>query len=156
VSRLEVTEHIAAPPTEVWDLIRDPTAMADVTEECVTMRWTGSWREPGLGARFRGHNRSGRRRWTTWCTVVRYEPGEVIAWDVAFGPLAVARWAYRLEAGGDGASTTVRESVEDHRSSALRVLAPLIRGTTDTDGTNRANMEATLARLKVRAEARRR
>jgi uncharacterized protein YndB with AHSA1/START domain len=153
VSRVEVTEHIEAPPAAVWELIGDPTAMAGIAEECVSMQWTGGSDRPAVGARFRGHNRSGWRRWSTSCTVVRYEPGTAIAWDVAFGPLAVAHWAYRLEADGAEGGTTVHETFEDRRASALRVLSPIVRGTKDTDGLNRTNMATTLARLKARAEA---
>jgi uncharacterized protein YndB with AHSA1/START domain len=154
VASLEVTERIAASPAEVWALIGDPTAMAGLAEECVTMEWTGGWRQAEVGARFRGHNRSGWRRWTTSCTVVEYEPGSSIAWDVAFGPLPVARWGYRLEPDGDAAGgTTVRESFQDRRPPALRVLSPVVRGTRDTVGLNRANMTTTLGRLKARAEA---
>jgi hypothetical protein len=83
--------------------------------------------------------------------IVRYEPGSEIAWDVAAGPLAVARWSYRVEPEGRG--TTVRETFEDRRGVIVRTTSPLVRGTRDTEGRNRANMTATLARVKARAEA---
>jgi hypothetical protein len=159
VSIVEVTERVEATADRVWDLIRDPTAMAPFTEECVSMRWMGGSSQPAVGARFRGRNRSGWRRWSTACTIIRYQTGREIAWDVAFGPLSVARWGYRLDPGvgkfdpgvGDGA-TVIRESFEDRRCQALRALGPVVRGTADADGLNRANMLATLARIKVRAE----
>jgi uncharacterized protein YndB with AHSA1/START domain len=153
VVRVDVTEHIEATPAEVWELIGDPTALSGMAEECVTMQWSRGSNGPRVGARFRGHNRQGWRRWTTSCTVVEYEPGRALSWDVAFGPLAVARWGYRLEDGGVDGGTTVHESFEDHRSAVLRALGPVVRGTGDTEGLNRANMVATLARLKARAEA---
>lgn len=148
-----MTERIEAPPNLVWDLICDPTAMAAFTEECVTMEWIGGSSQPAVGARFRGRNRSGWRRWSTSCTIVRYQPGQEIAWDVAFGPLSVARWGYRLDPGAEDGTSVISESFEDRRSSALRALGPVVRGTADTDGLNRANMSTTLARIKTRAEA---
>ena len=88
---------------------------------------------PALGARFRGRNRSGWRRWSTSCTIVRYEAGSEIAWDVTFGPLPVARWSYRVEPGDAFGGSVVTERFEDHRGTMLRLTAPLVRGTSDAD-----------------------
>jgi uncharacterized protein YndB with AHSA1/START domain len=151
VSTIEVTEQIEAPPEQVWKLVGDPVALAGLTAECTSMAWVGRSTGPAVGARFRGHNRSGWRRWSTSCVIVRYEPGREIAWDVAVGPLAVARWSYRVEPEGPG--TTIRETFEDRRGVIVRTTSPLVRGTRDTDGRNRANMAATLTRVKARAEA---
>jgi len=145
--------QVEAPPDRVWGLIGDPVGMNGLTAECVEMQWTGGSTDPAVGARFRGHNRSGWRHWTTTCTIVRYEPGTDIAWDVAFGPLAVARWSYRVEPGGTERVTLITERYEDRRSALLRATGPLVRGTGDTDGLNRSNMEDTLARIKDRAES---
>ncbi|MGO8872416.1 MAG: SRPBCC family protein [Acidimicrobiales bacterium] len=150
---VDVTTEIAAPPDRVWQLIGDPLAMNGLTAECVEMQWVRGSTGPAVGARFHGRNRSAWRRWTTTCTIVRYEPARAIAWDVAFGPFAVARWSYLLEPGGEAGTTSVRERFEDRRGAALRATGPLIRGTRDTEGLNRRNMEATLARIKVRAES---
>ena len=153
VTVVEVTQQIEAAPSRVWELVNDPTAMAGLTEECVAMEWSDGSSRPAVGARFRGRNRSGWRRWSTTCTIVRYEPGSEIAWDVTSGPLSVARWGYRVEPGDADGTTLVRETFEDRRGSALRLLSPVIRGTRDTEGLNRTNMAATLSRLKTRAEA---
>jgi uncharacterized protein YndB with AHSA1/START domain len=151
VSIVEVTEQIDAPPEQVWALVGDPVELAGLTAECTSMAWVGRSTGPAVGARFRGRNRSGWRRWSTSCVIVRYEPGSEIAWDVAVGPLAVARWSYRVEPEGRG--TTVRETFEDRRGVIVRTTSPLVRGTRDTEGRNRANMTATLVRVKARAEA---
>ncbi len=150
---VEVSEQIGARPDLVWELVGDPTAMDGLTEECVAMTWTGGSTGPSVGARFRGRNRSGWRRWSTSCTIVRYEPGSEITWDVASGPLPVARWGYHLEPGEDEGTTVVHETFEDRRGPILRALSPVIRGTRDAEGLNRANMATTLSRLKARAES---
>ncbi len=149
---MEVTERIDAAPERVWQLVGNPVELSDLTAECVAMTWVGDSSGPAVGARFRGRNRSGWRRWSTTCTIVGYEAGSEIAWDVTFGPLRVARWGYRIDPDGP-AGTTIREQFQDHRGWALRVSGPLVRGTRDTDGHNRTNMAATLARIKARAEA---
>jgi hypothetical protein len=64
----------------------------------------------------------------------------------------VARWSYLVEPGASTAVTTLRERFDDRRGPALRAVGPLVRGTRDAEGRNRANMTATLARIKVRAE----
>jgi ligand-binding SRPBCC domain-containing protein len=153
VSTVEVTQRIDAPPGRVWQFISDPTAMTGLTEECVGMAWTGGHSRPAVGARFRGRNRSGWHRWSTSCTIVAYQPGSEIAWDVSSGPLPVARWSYRLEAGDEEGTTVVRETFEDRRGTIIRIVGPMVRGTSDAEGRNRANMTATLDRLKARAES---
>jgi uncharacterized protein YndB with AHSA1/START domain len=153
VSSVHVSQQVEAPPDRVWQLVGDPVAMAGIAAECVAMEWVGTPAAPGIGARFRGRNRSGWRRWTTTCTIVRYEPGTEIAWDAAFGFLPIARWSYRLEPLDDGRRTVVEERFDDHRGAVLHATSPLVRGTRDTEGLNRSNMEATLARLARWSEA---
>ncbi|MGD0313140.1 MAG: SRPBCC family protein [Acidimicrobiales bacterium] len=153
MSDVVVTHQIEAPPERVWELVGDPVAMDGIAAECVAMEWVGEPAGPGIGARFRGRNRAGWRRWTTTCTIVRYEPGSEIAWDATFGPLPIARWSYRLEPAAGGRRTVVVERFEDQRGALLQATSPLVRGTRDTEGRNRANMEATLARVARRAEA---
>jgi hypothetical protein len=123
MSAVEVTHRIEAPRERVWE-VGDPVAMAGITAECEAMEWVGEPAAPAVGARFRGRNRSGRRRWTTTCTIVRYEPGSEIAWDATFGPLPIARWSYRLEPVADGRGTVVEERFEDHRGAIMRATAP--------------------------------
>ena len=150
---VEVSEQIRAAPDRVWQLVRDPVGMGGLTAECIEMQWMGGASGPAVGARFRGRNRSGWRRWTTTCAIIRYEPGSEVAWDVTFGPLPVARWSYLVGPGAGPAATTIRERFEDHRGWALRVAGPLVRGTRDAEGRNRSNMAATLKRIKAHAEA---
>ncbi len=64
----------------------------------------------------------------------------------------MARWSYRVEPGDAAGSSLVTERFEDHRGTVLRVTAPWVRGTSDADTLNRTHMEATLARVKQRAE----
>jgi uncharacterized protein YndB with AHSA1/START domain len=152
VPPVDVSLSIAAPAERVWEVVGDPVGMIGLTAECTDMEWVGRASGPAVGARFRGHNGSGWRRWSTTCTIVRYEPGSEIAWDVTFGPLPVARWSYRVQPGTEEGSSLVTERFEDHRGPLLRATAPLVRGTSNAEALNKANMEATLVRVKQRVE----
>jgi hypothetical protein len=152
MSPVDVSLSIEAPVREVWGVVGDPIGMVGLTAECRDMEWVGTSKGPAVGARFRGRNSSGWRRWSTTCTIVRYEPGAEIAWDVSFGPLPVARWSYRVEPGTEKGTSVVTERFEDHRGPLLRATAPLVRGTSNAEALNQANMEATLVRVKQRAE----
>ena len=153
MSGVEVNTYMAASPERVWDLIGDPSRMGEWSPECAQVNWTGATQGPGLGARFKGHNRLGWRRWTTTGTIVRYEPEREISWDVDYALFPIARWTYRIDPAPGGEGCTVVESFLDRRSSVPRRLGPLVRGVRDVPGHNRAGMEQTLARLKAAAEA---
>jgi uncharacterized protein YndB with AHSA1/START domain len=148
---IEVSTHIDASPERVWELIGDPVRMGEWSPECRRVVWLGGVSAPAVGARFRGYNRIGRRRWSTVGTIAAYEPGREVAWDVAVGPLAVARWGYRLDAADGGCTLT--ETFTDRRGRLIHVIGTTVRGVGDTETHNRAGMAATLARIKMAAEA---
>jgi uncharacterized protein YndB with AHSA1/START domain len=148
---IEVSTDIDASPERVWELIGDPARMGEWSPECRRVTWLGGATGPAVGARFRGYNRIGWRRWATTGTVAEYEPGRTVAWDVHAGPVAVARWGYRVEPTAGGC--TVTETFEDHRGALIHLVGSVVRGVGDTETHNRAGMAATLARVKAAAEA---
>ncbi len=149
---VEVSTVVDASPDATWQVVADPTAMSGLTVECTEMQWTGSSRRPEVGARFRGRNRSGWRRWTTMCTIVDYEPGRRVAWDVRLGPVDVARWGYTVSPGDDEGTTVLTEDFTDHRPRLVRATGRLSRGVSDTAAHNRANMTATLERVRSQVQ----
>lgn len=149
---VEVSTVVTASPEATWQVVADPTAMGELTVECTEMQWTGSSRRPEVGATFRGRNRKGWRRWTTSCTIVDYEPGRRVAWDVRLGPIAVARWGYTVSPGDEPGTTVVTEDFTDHRPGLVRATGRMSRGVSDTAAHNRANMVATLERVRSRLE----
>jgi uncharacterized protein YndB with AHSA1/START domain len=153
MSDVEVTTHIDASSDRVWELIGDPTRMGEWSPECRRVDWVGGATGPRLQARFRGHNRQGWRIWTTTSTIVRYEPGREIAWDVGMVGFAVAHWRYRIDPEPGGEACTLVESFRDRRGSLFQALGPVARGVKDVAAHNRAGMEQTLARIKAGAEA---
>ena len=149
-TEVRVEERIAAPPDELYALISDVTNMGRWSPENHACRWLRGASGPAVGARFKGSNKAGWRRWSTTCEVVAAEPGRRFAFDTRFGPMSVARWSYDFEPDGDG--TRVVETWQDRRPKLMKSPSKYVMGVKDRPGHNRAGMEATLANLKAAVE----
>lgn len=97
----ETSVVVDATPDEVWDLVSDPTRIGEWSPECTGGSWTTAG--PAVGARFVGHNRHGRVRWTTHCRVTECVPGERFTFTVLESAMT---WGYRLEAVDGGTRVT--------------------------------------------------
>ncbi|BBZ36000.1 SRPBCC family protein [Mycolicibacterium confluentis] len=140
---------IDAPPAAVYSVITDLSAMAELAEETVAMKWhRGDSAQPG--AVFKGTNRSGKRSWTTTCTVTDAEPGRVFAFDVKSLVVPVAHWRYEITPTEQGC--TVTESTWDRRPGWFRGIGELATGVRDRVSANADHIKATLERLKAYAE----
>jgi hypothetical protein len=141
--------EVAADAAAVYALITDLDTLAELAEETTRMRWVdgGAAR---AGAVFRGSNRNGWRRWTTTCTVTDAEPGRRFAFDVQHTVVPISRWQYDITPTAEGC--TVTESTWDRRPAWFRGIAGLATGVPDRSTANTAHIEATLRRLKSRAE----
>ncbi|WP_410660218.1 SRPBCC family protein [Amycolatopsis sp. lyj-112] len=143
---------IVAPPEKVYALVSDPGALAGMAEEYEGHRWVGDADGAVVGAKFRGRNRRGLRRWSTLSTITDADEGKRFAFEVTtVAGLPVARWQYDIEA-SDGGCVAV-ESTWDRRPGWLRGPTSLFTGVWQRDDANRANIAATLSRLKVTAES---
>jgi uncharacterized protein YndB with AHSA1/START domain len=147
-----VEREIAAPPEQVWAMVSDVTRMGEWSPEATGARWLKDASGPEVGARFKGRNQRGWRRWSTVAQVTEAEPGKAFAFDVFAGPLKVATWSYRFETTPTGCR--VEESWKDNRSGpVLKVGGLLASGVSDRETHNREGMEETLANLAEAAEA---
>ena len=146
-----VEEVIAAPAEVLYDLVSDVTRMGEWSPETTSCRWVGGTTTARIGARFRGSNRNGWRRWSTTCTVVAADPGSRFSFEVDLPGLPISRWTYEFHPEGEG--TRVRESWTDRRPPWMDRFGKLVRGVADTYGHNRAGMVATLAALRRHAES---
>ncbi|WP_410619530.1 SRPBCC family protein [Amycolatopsis sp. cmx-8-4] len=147
IGRIEV----GAAPEAVYALVSDPARLADVAEEYAGHRWVGRPRGPVVGARFRGHNRRGLRRWSTLSTITDADPGRRFGFEVTSVGLPVARWQYDFEPAGAGC--VVVESMWERRPAWFRVPTSTVTGVWNRREANTANIAATLARLKTAVEA---
>ncbi|MWA07046.1 SRPBCC family protein [Actinomadura sp. LD22] len=145
------TVTIGATPDEVYRVISDPPSMALLAEETHSARWLDGATGPAVGARFRGYNRNGLRRWSTTCSITDADPGRRFAYEVA-APfnIPISRWQYDIEPTADGCRVT--------ETNWLRVptwflpFGILITGVADRASTNDANIAATLRSLKAHLE----
>jgi hypothetical protein len=149
---VEVSQKMAATPEHLYEMVADLPRMGEWSPECAGGEWLGPAAEPRPGARFRGRNENGGKRWQTVCTVIVAEPGRELAWEArAFGrPVAV--WRYRFEPDGDG-GTVVTESTEDRRGMLFRAFGSTASGVSDRRTHNAETMRMTLERLKEAAES---
>ena len=109
---------INASPDAVWSMISDVTRMPEWSPELASTRWLGSAGGPAVGAKFRGTNRNGRRRWSTTCTVTSADPGRRFAYRVSSHGLAVSDWIYEITPADGGCE--LRESTVDQRGFLIR------------------------------------
>lgn len=142
IRNVEVTRAIDATPELLYAMVSDVTRMGDWSPESRGAEWRGGATGAVVGAKFRGKNQRGFRRWSTTCTVTAADPGKSFIFDVHFGPIRVATWGYSFEPEGEGCRVTERWS--DHRSKFFAVLSGVATGVQDRAAHNRSGMEATL------------
>lgn len=150
--QVEVSVHVDAAPEQVWELVSDLPRMGEWSPECYRCTWLDGAGTARPGARFKGHNRRGVRRWTTTGTVVTAEPGRELSFDVhSVFDLPVSRWTYRITPGPDG-GCHVTEAWEDRRGGLMKVLGNIASGVSDRAEHNGEGMRRTLERIKEAAE----
>jgi uncharacterized protein YndB with AHSA1/START domain len=148
---VEVGVEIAAPADTVYELVSDVRRMGEWSPECERCEWLGGAVRAVAGARFRGHNRIGARRWSTVSTVVAAEPGRAFGFRTSALGLPVAERRYAIAPAPGGCR--VAETWTDARGPLMTVLGLVATGVRDRAGHNRVGMESTLARLTSAAEA---
>ncbi|GAB3480689.1 SRPBCC family protein [Amycolatopsis cihanbeyliensis] len=143
--------EVRARPERVYELISEPGTLAELADEYATFRWLDGAFSARVGARFKGGNRRGLRRWSTIATVTDAVAGRCFAFEVSAGPAPVARWQYDIEPVAGGCRVT--ESTWERRPGWLKFAGSLASGVWDRAEHNRHNIANTLRRLKARAEA---
>ena len=144
--KLEITRDIAASPDEVYAAIADVTRMGEWSPECTGGTWLKGATGPAVGARFKGTNEAGGKKWATTCEVTQCVPGERFAFAVKGGPFKVATWSYEFEP--TAAGTRVTESWTDQRHPVMAAIFGKVTGVTDRASHNRENMARTLESLE--------
>ncbi len=148
---VSVTKEIPAPADVVWALVSDLPRMGEWSPENEGGEWIGGATGPTPGARFRGSNRHGWRRWRTIATIVDADPGRRLSFRITAAGIKVADWAYDIEPTGTGCRVT--ESWTDLRPGFFKPIAKLATGVGDRATHTRGNIAATLDALAVSATA---
>ncbi|MFT3660151.1 MAG: SRPBCC family protein [Gordonia sp. (in: high G+C Gram-positive bacteria)] len=141
---------ISADPAKVYALITDLDVMSGIAAETTSMAWIRG-RGAAPGAKFKGRNANGGKKWTTTCTVTAAEPGRAFEFEVKSAVLPIARWRYDIEAVDGGCRVT--ESTWDRRPGWFVPIGGKATGVVDRAGANADHIRMTLAGLKARAEA---
>jgi hypothetical protein len=148
---ISVDREIAASADDLWERVSNVERMGDISPENIGGKWLKGATGPVVGARFKGNNQNGKKKWSTIAKVVESEPGRVFAFDVTSGPLKVARWTYRFEPTDAGCRVT--EIWTDQRGKLVSFLGKPVSGVADRASHNRESMQATLDRLAALAES---
>ncbi len=140
-----VTREINAPAEQVWGLVSDLPRMGEWSPEATGGKWLKGATGPAVGARFKGTNKAGSKRWSTTCEVTECVPGEVFTFRVTAGPIPVATWSYRFEPTDGGCHVT--ETWTDERHAIFARITKPLTGVADRASHNRSTMETTLEAL---------
>lgn len=151
--RTEVTVEVAAGPMALYEMVSDVPRMGEWSPENVGCTWLGGATGASVGARFKGKNQRGWRRWSTVNEVVEADPGRAFAFRTSSFGLRVALWRYAFMGDDPDGPTTVTESWTDERGTIITVGGRLATGVGDRSTHNREGMETTLAAVKAAAEA---
>lgn len=98
--------RLAATPDVVYAYITDLDKLPELSPENVRCEFLGSSTTIEVGARFRGHNKSGDYEWHADCLVTVAEPGRSFAFEVPPGYEHATTWNYRIEPDGEGSIVT--------------------------------------------------
>ena len=149
----EASITIRATAQDLWLMVSDVTRMGQWSPEAEGAEWLDGATGPAVGARFKGHNRRGKAKWSTTCQVTASEPGRRFAFSVGRPDRPTTRWSYSFEPADDGATTTT-ESFElvKHLGFGSRLVTRLTTGVRDREADLKEGMVTTLERLKAAAE----
>ncbi|MBN6035756.1 SRPBCC family protein [Amycolatopsis sp. 195334CR] len=143
--------EVNASPQQVYELVSDPAVLAELAEEYSGHKWLDGASKAVVGAKFRGSNRRGVRRWSTTSEITDAWAGRRFAFEVtSVAGLPVSRWQYDITATETGCVVT--ESTWERRPAWFRLPTSAVTGVFERDEQNQRNIEATLRRLKARAE----
>ena len=148
---LEATVDVAAPVDRVWALVSDLPRLAEWSPQVVRSfaRPRGPVR---LGTRLLNLNRRGLLVWPTRSEVVRFEPGNHLAFRVKENG---STWSFTLEplAGGGTRLVQRREAPYGIHTASKRLTDVLLGGEESFQRELRDGMRATLDRIRATAEA---
>ena len=151
--RREASVVVRADAGRVWSMVTDVTRMGEWSPETERAEWIDGATGPAVGARFKGHNRKGRARWSTTCEVVESEPGRAFAFAVGKVTKPETVWRYRFDPVAEGVQVTETFELTKPLGFGSRLVTRVTTGVKDRPADMEAGVRATLAALKRQAEA---
>ncbi len=149
---VSASRDVAASPEVVWSLVADLARMGEWSDENDGGRWLGGATGPSPGARFKGRNSNGWRRWSTVATITDADPCRRVGFDVDLVRLIpVSHWSYDIEPTEAGCRVT--ESWTDRRPRWFHAVARLATGVGDRRAHTLQSIDGTLAALAATAES---
>lgn len=149
----EATVHIDVGPERVWNTVADITRQDRWSCEATSCEWIAPADCVAPGARFRGQNRRGFRRWIRTNEVVVVEPGRTLVWHTLLSRLYPDSTEWRVELRPEGSGTAVTES---YRITKLpRSLEVFLYWFNPTHRERQGDLEGDLLRLKALVESQR-
>lgn len=150
VPQIAQTIEIDAPPSTVWGLVSDPRNMPRWSPQTAKSIKRSSG-DVGEGSTFLNINRRGLLVWPTRSKVVRFVPGQEIAWRVKDN---LTIWSLKLAPTPIGGTTLTQErETPDGISDISATLTKRFFGGVDNFSDElRADMLKTLTRIKADAE----
>lgn len=147
-----VSVHVEAAPDHVYDLVSDITRMGEWSPETRRCEWVDG-EGPAVGARFKGHNRRGRARWSNTVEVIAADRGREFAFRRAVRHCGVCDWRYRMEPEGTGTRLTESYEVTKPDWAITNWFNGLMLRVDDRDRDLVEGMRTTLHRIRSAAEA---
>lgn len=146
----------AAPPEAVWDVLSDVTRTGEWSHEAVGSEWIGGATGPVAGARFRGRNHQGMKRWSRRCEVLEAAAPRRFSFRTV--PSGVYRdstvWTFELEPAPEGGTRiTQRFQVVQLHPLLERLFYACLPAHRDRSGALREDLERLAALAESEGEA---
>ncbi len=144
---------IAAPPEKIWQMISDLPRMGEWSPENTGGSWKGGATAAAPGAKFKGTNVNGKKKWKIGTVVIsEAEAPSKLEFFISSPPMKGATWRYEITPTATGCKVT--ETWIDTRSAPLKpdFVGKLVTGVADRKSFTKTNIETTLANLKKAAE----
>lgn len=146
VPLLHESIEIASPPARVWELVSDLRRMAEWSPQVDSTRLATGHSDLGLGARLTNRNVQGELAWITHAEVVRFAPGQEIAFRIEEN---WATWSFTVSPTAGGTLLTQRREAPDGLSpSSVQAQETWLGGQATFTDTLRAGMRETLAAIR--------
>ncbi|MFS3126926.1 SRPBCC family protein [Nocardioides sp. Bht2] len=146
---LQAEIEIAASPSAVWQLVRDPAQMPRWSPQVESVRMPEG-ESVDVGTRFTNRNRDGELAWVTHGEIVRYQPEREIAFRIDENWVT---WSLALAQTSGGTLLTQRRETSEGISPLSTELADGFYGGVAAYGeVMLKGMRETLAAIKTTAE----